>query len=142
MKFTYSAFIENTPEMREWLEKLGYKSSVEFDAIECSLPYLVTIIRNNDPAYLACSLNDGLIWEDDIDCRSNPSLFKAVTAIREDSDYMQWLVCTVSLSDCATCKGEFVLSYERVFQTSRMDGSFWRKATLSELQEYFKTKQP
>ncbi len=30
------------------------------------------------------------VFSESIDCRSNHQLFKAVTAIRDDSDYMQW----------------------------------------------------
>lgn len=128
MKFKYSAFIENTPEMREWLEKLGYKPSVEIDAIECSLPYLVTSPGNNDSVYMACSLNEGLIWDDDIDCLGNPDLFKAVTAIREDSDQWQYFTNGV----------KFILFDDNDFNEFYIKMNYYRKATLSELKELFK----
>lgn len=129
-KFQYSCIGSNTKENREHLEKIGYPY-MWVDERE-SILYTTKISGN-----WFYNTTDSLFPNSYIDCRNNPALFRAVTAMRSDSDYLQWFICTTSLSDCATCKGEFTLSYDKVFQTSRMDGSFWRKATLAELIEHF-----
>ena len=88
MKFKYSAIGKNTPENRKWLEKLGYyipKIASKWDLLFTTSTGNVASLSNK---------NKGFLERDDsfIDCRNNPDLFKAVTAIREDSDYMQWFV--------------------------------------------------
>lgn len=142
MKFKYSAFIENTPEMREWLERLGY-TPLRFSlngkylyARSCTWankshtwkePYFAT--GNNIEEY-----------SDLIDCRSNPELFKAVTAIREDSDYMQWFVREESESDLILDTDNidnWVLCEINNFQEFGDYFGVYHKATLSELQEHF-----
>lgn len=91
--FKYSAFIENTSEIREYMESIDYRQR-----------RLASAGGN-----VICTLSDG--WYDiensttgkdmfgaylelfkPIDCTGNPELFKAVTAIRDDSDYMQWFI--------------------------------------------------
>lgn len=124
MKFKYSAFIENTPEMREWLESLGKHTS---------FPLRGDFIYTSDDIYL-CVYENEVVNENElfIDCRSNPDLFKAVTAIREDSDKWQYFTNGV----------KFILFDNNDFNEFYIKMNYYRKATLSELQEHFKTKQP
>ena len=82
MNFMYSAFTENTPEMREWLEGIGIRPKIEL-AAHCQDELIIA--RNGYYIELPESLV--LLYESDaIDCRNNPELFKAVTVIRDDSN--------------------------------------------------------
>jgi len=88
MKFKHSAFTENTPEMREWLEELGWKSKYIQEGADI-------IVCASNTGLFSAIVEETQQWfkaykAECIDCRSNPELFKAVTAIRDDSDYMQW----------------------------------------------------
>lgn len=143
MAFLHSVIGDNTPENREWLEKVGYKckySQVHADII-CT--------GHNTGYYSAImSYDANHSWfKDDIDmfvdCRNNPKLFRAVTAMRDDSDYMQWFVCDVDIftrdyDDLILEKGSFDLSYEKDFIGIYDDyPKEVHKATLSELQAHF-----
>lgn len=72
MKFKYSAFIENTPEMREWLERLGYKSVHSTYG-----SFLYTCLSLNEWSFMVTS-DRQILPNSFIDCRSNPELFKDV----------------------------------------------------------------
>lgn len=77
-----------------------------------------------------------------IDCGTNEELFLAIAALRDDTNYMQWFVCTsdykefdgkewkVGDFDLNTCPDDFdnILPH-------------WRKATVNELIEHFKEKE-
>ena len=126
--FKHSAFIENTQEAREWLKELRYD---EFE----NFPY-----RKNDEFLFAmnnvykskamtCSIrNAPNIY---IDCSGNFPLFKAITAVRNDNDYMQWFRCIndddiPTFTLCTDKKCGFPIRF--------------KKATPEELIEYFKNK--
>lgn len=144
--FKYDAFTEDSLEMRAWLDKLGYKPSEDFDLNSIFRKPNLSYISLQDPtSLLITSGNDATyrsIGVTGINCRSNPSLFKAVTAIREDSDYMQWFVCGEIEDSVFLCE-----SYDNVESHihNEMDGwdiSNYHKATLEELQEHFKAETP
>ena len=96
MNFKYSAFTENTPEMREWLGGLEYEKHVYYRDYEKFIytRYVNGInwfISTNDITVVKYSNTlPEISPKGAIDCRSNPDLFKAVAAIRDDSDYLQW----------------------------------------------------
>lgn len=134
MKFKYSAFIENTPEMREWLEKIGYTvlrfflNGKYLYAKQCTWsskdrtwkePYYYT---SND-------MNSNYI-----DCRSNPQLFKALTAVREDSDYMQWFVEDVNKE---IYEEDWMLCTSVHFPNHEYYDTSFHKANLIELIKHF-----
>lgn len=136
MKFIYSTFIENSPEMREWLEKIGY----DISKVRSDKPYLIV------DKGIAFSMGGGFVEalkdrEGYIDCLGNPELFKAVTALRHDSDYMQWFVIDEDVYDKdfnenvlkIYSEGQFILCYN-----SKIYSSLAHKATLTELQKRFK----
>ena len=79
MKFKYSTIGDNTQENREWLEKLGYKVNHSSDD---------RFLRTYEDGSTKISHFKNWIYEDKqpINCIGNSSLFKAVSAMREDSD--------------------------------------------------------
>ena len=85
MSFQYSAIGDNTPENREHLEKLGYRKWM-WVSTDNEEPFISTIAHSSE--YMAFD-NDSLessALRDDINCIGNPQLFKAVSAMRNDSD--------------------------------------------------------
>lgn len=94
MGFIYSAFIENSKEAREWLKSIGYKPCI------CAGDDPEDLIFTSHEwgkfhAYDKETSGDILaeredIGGDEVDCRGNVELFKAIAAIRDDSDYLQW----------------------------------------------------
>lgn len=124
MKFKYSAFIENTPEMREWLDELGYKPWVVTNR-----DYIYTKIDSKEPWFSDTHFTSIENITSYIDCRSNPELFKAVTAISTTTDigkhYInnhtgQWKRCDYNMAT-----------------DENIDWNDWSEATLSELQSHF-----
>ena len=143
MKFKYSAFTENTTEMREWLEELGYlplkfflkgkyiitkfciRATAKAEWVE---PYFESINNTRD----SCTSSN---------CIGNPNLFQAVTAIREDSDYLQWFVIDRINGATEEYVSDFRLSIKDKFDITEVPlyGIVdYHKATLSELIAHFK----
>lgn len=154
MGFTTPCFIrKNTQELRKKLEELGYeilnsgnttldahnydgngshKSIEEGKAIITSYGNLYGVIYNVDT----------VTKKGRIDCGTNEELFLAIAALRDDTNYMQWFVCTsdykefdgkewkVGNFDLNTCSDDF----DNILPN-------WRKATVNELIEHFKTKE-
>lgn len=134
--FKYSVIGNNTASNREWLEKLGYTPLAFF----LNKDYIYTNSTqwaNHKEEWVEHhfethdGVNTSLGGVEFIDCRNSDELFRAVTAMRDDSDYMQWFCSSVTKIfpkpiDWTLCKrdkwGLFNL----------------RKAKLEELIEYFK----
>ena len=145
MAFLHSVIGDNTKDNREHLEKLGYdivnrnddrtilrtgypKNNVAISYYDYHLPYL----RSYIPTI--------------IDCIGNPQLFKAVSAMRDDSDYMQWFVTEADQAwvnqGMYAPKGSFELCLIKdryngknpIFCSTLVPA---HKATLSELQSHF-----
>lgn len=152
MGFTTSCFIrKNTEELRKKLEELGYnllnsgdttldahnydgkgshKNIEEGRAIITSYGNLYGVIYNVD----------AVTKKGRSDCGTNEELFLAISALRDDSNYMQWFICTedyiespakewkVGDWDLNTCPD---VTYEQQLP-------HWRKATVEELINHFK----
>lgn len=110
--------------MREWLEKIRYKPFGQFIDEEAQC-----ITTGLDGYYYTLDIEEieSIVRLKDIDCRNNPELFKAVTAIREDSDAYQWFV--TNYNSWYLCDNEYSWSLCK---------KAYHKATLEELQEKFK----
>lgn len=125
MKFQHSAFIENTPEAREWLRSIDY--TITLAVIE-NEPIIFTTTKGLGAGYI--NVSDVIKYG--IDCRSNLPLFKAITAMRDDSDYMQWFI-----SESFDWFLNISLEFEGYLNHESGDVEAATKATLSELIERF-----
>lgn len=153
MAFLYSVIGDNTKENREWLEKVGY--TVLNFGLNAKYLYATQCTWYNknktwkEPYYSTSNdINNYSKYIKYINCIGNPQLFQAVSAMRDDSDYMQffvskgwrdyyddpipdkWVLCT---SDTLEEFGNVNNS-----PNSYSIPSFgWRKVSLSELQAHF-----
>lgn len=91
MTHTHQAFIrKNTFELRNKLEKLGYKKHELSSVHVPNQPYLVTNIGHDESYYSSCYTNFPALSKDYIDCENNENLFLAIAALRDDTDKYQW----------------------------------------------------
>lgn len=137
MNFKYSAFIENTEEAREWLESIGYEPCSCVDDDPGDLIF-TNHTRGKFHGYDEEVYGDILAEReeaggDEVDCRGNFELFKAVTALRDDSDYMQWFVS--EYREFKLSKFDTVPNWDYDDET---DGMIWHKASLKKLINHFK----
>lgn len=127
MGFTTQCFIcKNTTSIRNRLKELGYYCN----------PYLgwhnlFTCVFGINSVY---SLDDygknGLKGIDGlIDCGTNEDLFLALAALRDDTDKFQWFISP-----------EGIWAYNKNNDSISVSPK-WRKATVYELIEHFKTKE-
>ncbi|MCM1740821.1 hypothetical protein [Phocaeicola vulgatus] len=163
MGFTTPCFIrKNTETLRKKLEELGYeilnsgnttldahnydgkgshKSIEEGKAIITSYGNLYGVIYNVDT----------VTKKGRIDCGTNEELFLAIAALRDDTNNNQWFIAESSLSvsfdDAIGNDHYFVEPKGRFFfwgieyQNSTIISGNFRKATVDELIEHFKTKE-
>ena len=120
--FTQPVFIRrNTPELRKMLEEIGIVGNA-FNSSTC------IGIHSSGSRFMTFSNNDFPHFNA-IDCGTNEQLFLALAALRDDSDYMQWFT---------EYYGGMVLWSKCV--KDKQDSPYRRKATPTELIEYFKTE--
>ena len=139
MKFKYSVIGDNSQENREWLEKLGYKPGYVWSK-DSNLIFAVDgtfCIDNTNAVYKYARIYDNLI-----NCLGNPQLFQAVTAIREDSDYLQWFMCQTSRFTQAwyLCEEDNYIQWAKKQKPFLNSLVLAHKATLSDLIAHFKVE--
>jgi hypothetical protein len=135
MGFTTPCFIrKNTPELQEKLKNIGYLSLDNDNDKRDGL-----VADRNGFMY---SIFEKNVLGSTYNCGTNEELFLAIAALRNDTNYMQWFVCTsdykesdgkewkVGDFDLNTCPDDFnnILPH-------------WSKATVNELIEHFKEKE-
>lgn len=138
MAFLHSVIGDNTIENREHLEKLGYKQHGDyrkhndfifaFEATDRIMPMYKSLYEHEIKMFYKYELN----------CIGNPQLFKAVSAMRDDSDELQYFTDGASWL-------KIPIGYDLAsFLYTDWDGDCglddinkWHKATLSELQAHF-----
>lgn len=146
MGFTTPCFIrKNTQELRKKLIELGYKSSRVIDDNEelCLATDLINIPTLRMICLIQCAGR--------IDCGTNEDLFLALAALRDDTNKFQWFIAESSLSvsfDDAIGNDHYFVEPKGSFffwgieyQNSTIILGNFRKATVDELIEYFKTKE-
>lgn len=132
MGFTTSCFIrKNTPELREYLKKLGIRPFLcneELNAIGANIK-----VHNGMVSAFTCS--DSLNNCDElVDCGTNEGLFRAIAALRDDTDAEQWWVFDQDLPPIFK-KGDFKIGH------SIRCSPICHLATVEELKEFFNNKQ-
>jgi hypothetical protein len=130
--FTHSAIGDNTAENREWLKKIGYEKGDGSKYYPYLLSYKVNAFYDFVSPENEIALHEFARHSKHIVCINNDKLFQAVTALRDDSDYMQWF----------TDGNIWIQSNNKDF---RFDTSIpsdiiksVNKATIEELIEHFK----
>lgn len=68
-------------------------------------------------------------------CGTNTELFKAISALRDDSDYKQWFLDDADNWDLCCGVAFMMEDWQHEYPDQYED---YRKATIPELQEYFK----
>lgn len=130
MSFIYSCIGDNLPENREHLEKIGFTMSM------VTMDKALYVKTQNNGKYYETNKDD---WSEVIvDCIGNPQLFQAVTAMRDNSDELQYFTDGASWL-------KIPIGYDIAsFLYTDLDGDCglddinkWHKATLSELQAHF-----
>lgn len=145
--FTTSAYIrKNTPELRERLRELGYEicSCTEFEGAV----WLSTYAPTNSAHGIGCFGDDEpyktqeealVAYEhetEDIDCGSNETLFLAIAALRNDSDYMQWF-CNYRGENWVLCLDEYNPKHEHRSWGLCTGKGLLHKASVEELVKHF-----
>lgn len=144
MRFTTPCFIrKNTEELRSKLEDLGYNLAYG-RCIDCSC--LATSAFHG--LYMSISeemydsTNPYITYNcaNRKDCGTNEELFLAISALRNDSNYMQWFICTedyIESTDKEWKVGDWDLNTcpDVIYKQNL---SHWRKATVEELINHFK----
>lgn len=127
--FTTPCFIkikndQQRKEVVEWLEKIGYRNYgnpmqiIDFSKVFTTidgyyLPYNIKIFDNS--------------WHN---CNDNYKLFKALSALRDDSDYMQWFTDEEHWELCPDSDA-YIKAWEDRYEMSP------HKATVDELKNKF-----
>lgn len=129
MSFKYSVIGDNTPENKEWIKKIGWELKYMREDAD-------TIVTSSNTGLFSCIVSDQTTWFSNfiskgIDCRKNPDLFKAISAMRHGSDYMQWFTDGNIWVLC----NQSDFRYEVSIPTNILKDL--HKATLSELKKHF-----
>lgn len=160
MGFTTPCFIrKNTQELRRGLEELGYSKNYPKWTDDCSIiwAYQYPMKGFDTPVYVIADSFDvpfdkhSVLCGKFIDCGTNEELFLAIAALRDDSNYMQWFIAESSLSVSfgdaigndhyfIEPKGSFFFWGIEYQNATIISGNF-RKATVDELIEHFKTEE-
>lgn len=130
MRFKYSCIGDNTKENKEHLKKVGYKENL----VDSEHELLYTQKYPN--GWFCNSICNTPIPNNIINCIGNPKLFQAVTAMRDDSDYMQWFTDGIDWWLCC-----FRDKFSDYIKINNKPAKNYHKATLAELQEHFKMEE-
>lgn len=121
--FKYSCYIENSEEALQYLELLGYELAYPTKKRE------EWIQTRDQQAFIT----DGIYRNGiEINCVNNLLLFKALTAVRDDSDYMQ---------EFTDALGDWHLNKNKELSRSFKFGINVHKATKEELIEKLKKEE-
>lgn len=138
--FKQSAFVrvedhEQRKKLIKWLEHIGYNRQ----PILCLKPNY----NNDNEEYVVCQFNGLYALIDEritfrllsmnvcfIDCGTNIPMFKALAALRDDTDYYQWFIDSNGNWESTEC-----------YRMNAYTEHPYRKATPAEIVEHFKDKE-
>ena len=125
--FIHSCFIyKNTPELRQYLDTMGYKYGGK--ASKFDQPYLYCSLDK----YFECNSFPAR-YHGIIDCAENENLFKAIAALQDDKQDYQWFVWNDNEDE-----GE---KFKQYIPGEHWESWWWfeiHKAKVNELFEHFK----
>lgn len=151
MGFTTPAFIrKNTSDLRKKLEELGYIKNSPIWTDNCSIIWAYQYPEKgfDTPNYVIADSfdipfdKDSILCGKFIDCGTNESLFLAITALRDDTDYSQWFVYPPE-NIWFICDDDDI-NYARENIRESVQAAWFHcshKATVEELIEHFKGKE-
>lgn len=125
-KFKYSVVGNNTEDNRKWLESIGYVNyhdNVHGEVLCVPIQYRSDVLFYET---ITSELLDLIIKDYFVDCIGNDKLFRAVSALRDENDYMQWFTDGTNWGICPVLKMVDDIWVERFGLTPH-------KATLDEL---------
>jgi hypothetical protein len=127
MGFTTSCFIRKSPyKLMNRLNELGYR------LFGCELNEDLCIFTEPEYRLYSVEFFSNIPHPDEtdsIDCGTNEDLFLALAALRDDTDKFQWFISP-----------EGIWAYNKNNDSISVSPK-WRKATVYELIEHFKTKE-
>ena len=127
MGFTTSCFIRKSPyKLMNRLNELGYR------LFGCELNEDLCIFTEPEYRLYSVEFFSNIPHPDEtdsIDCGTNEDLFLALAALRDDTDKFQWFISP-----------EGIWAYNKNNDSISVSPK-WRKATVNELIEHFKTKE-
>ena len=127
MGFTTSCFIRKSPyKLMYRLNELGYR------LFGCELNEDLCIFTEPEYRLYSVEFFSNIPHPDEpdsIDCGTNEDLFLALAALRDDTDKFQWFISP-----------EGIWAYNKNNDSISVSPK-WRKATVYELIEHFKTKE-
>lgn len=128
MGFTTSCFIRKSPyKLMYRLNELGYR------LFGCELNEDLCIFTEPEYRLYSVEFFSNIPHPDEtdsIDCGTNEDLFLALAALRDDTDKFQWFISP-----------EGIWVYNKDNDSILEVSLKWRKATVNELIEHFKTKE-
>lgn len=144
MKFTTPCFVrvedaEKRKKLIDFCKNWGYTAIYSIDPtyefVVCGL-----VPNNVDVAssYDSDTMRNGLVCYGLIDCGDNIELFKALAAMNNENDYMQYLIDNVGNMGICTQQSPY-----RVVQMAGISFNIdnYRKATAQEIIEHFNKKR-
>ena len=142
MAFIQPCFIrKNTPKLRKKLEELGYKpfGSVKYEwdtgwglSTDNRLGEFESFDNNGLENIIKCESPD---YEDSIDCGTNEELFIALASMTDNEHGLCDYYIVTTDSNYSYTKGSI---HRALPLSSVIHPSFYKKATIEELIEYFK----
>ena len=130
--FTQPCFIQKiTPELIKELEELGYKNAGKTRFFgESIYTYCEHKICYVSPC--RCKIKE--TYNTFIDCGTNEEMFKAIAALRDDSDKHQWFIYnTIEWIKCTEDRIEDMMYWDCAFLNCT-------KASVEEIIEHFKNE--
>lgn len=128
MGFTTPCFIRKSPyKLMDRLNELGYR------LFGCELNEDLCIFTEPEYRLYSVEFFSNIPHPDEtdsIDCGTNEDLFLAIAALRDDTDKFQWFISP-----------EGIWVYNKDNDSILEVSLKWRKATVDELIEHFKTKE-
>ena len=127
----------NTQEIKDKLLDYGYENGW-FHLLQCK--GIGTIIDENGKGRFYGIYDNVDISPNQFDCGTNIELFLSLTALKDNSDLNQWLICIVEHTDqdnnITYKEGDWKLGDRKKMKKYKRQ-EVWRKATIDEIIKHY-----